>query len=193
VAAALGFGSRLPAAPRSSPKQGQNGLELAFLTQLGEVVLPAELGRDGIARVSRAFALWAAGYRRDAELLHPYGSANIRYTGDSPVGRWRGQADLLRREARRRFGRSFESLPLTRRRELVTAALANERIDRMPDPVGASHVAVALVAWFFGSPEATDLCYQARIGKTQCRPLVNSARQPLPLAPRAGGRGSGAS
>jgi hypothetical protein len=188
AAAALGFRSRLTAQPQGASRQVQNGLDLAFLIRLGEVVLPAELGNDGIARVTRAFGQWVVGYRRDAELLHPYGSANIRYSGEPPAGRWRAQATQLRGEARRRFGRSFESLPLPRRRELVTAALANERIDRMPDALGANHVALALVAWFFASPEATDLCYRARIGKNQCRSLVNSPKEPVPLVPRAAGR-----
>jgi hypothetical protein len=56
----------------------------------------------------------------------------------------------------------------------------------MPDPLAANHVVVALVAFYFGSAEANDLCYRAAIGRNQCRPLVNSPREPLPLAPRRG-------
>ena len=42
--------------------------------------------------------------------------------------------------------------------------------------------AVALLAHFYASPAATDLCYEARIGKDTCRPLAQSSRKPLPLA-----------
>jgi hypothetical protein len=42
-------------------------------------------------------------------------------------------------------------------------------------------VAVALVAHYYASPAATDLCYGASIGREQCRPLAHSRRQPLPL------------
>jgi hypothetical protein len=57
----------------------------------------------------------------------------------------------------------------------------------MPSVAGANHVAIALAAFFFGSPEGVDLCYRAKIGKNQCRPLVNAAREPLPLAPARSG------
>jgi hypothetical protein len=57
----------------------------------------------------------------------------------------------------------------------------------MPEPLDANHVALALVAWYFSTPDANDLCYQARIERNQCRPLINAPREPLPLA-RDGGR-----
>jgi hypothetical protein len=38
-----------------------------------------------------------------------------------------------------------------------------------------------MLAHFYESPEAADLCYEAQIGKNQCRPLAASLRKPLPL------------
>jgi hypothetical protein len=166
-------------------------LDAAVVTQLGEVVLPAsELGRAGVARVSRAFTQWVAGHRRGAELVHPYGSATIRYTGESPASRWRDQLVALQSAARARHARGFTDLTIAQRRALVTAALAAERTDRMPNALAANHVAIALVAFFYETPEATDLCYAARIGRNQCRPLIHSARAPLPL--RGPARGAAA-
>jgi hypothetical protein len=182
AAAGLGGAVRADAQPATSGPQGQGtGLDSTLLRALAEAVLPGELGDIDTARVSRAFARWAEGYRPGAELNHPYGSATIRFAGESPVVRWRSQLDALQPSARSRFGRTFETASLEQRRELVRAALADERIDRMPSPLSAGQVAIALLAWYFASPEATDLCYRARINATSCRPLGNAGREPLPL------------
>jgi hypothetical protein len=170
----------VPAEPQGPP------LDAALLAAVGDCVLPGELGPDGVRRVTRGFAQWIAGYRRGAELVHPYGSPNIRSTGASPLPTWREQLAALQREARARHRRAFAALAPDERRALVAAALEGDRLNRLPDPLGASHVAVALAAWYFRSPEAADLCYRARIGRNQCRPLLNAPREPLPLAPPRG-------
>lgn len=169
-------------APPGGATAGQGtGLDSTLLTALAEAVLPSELGDIDTARVSRAFARWAEGYRTGAELNHPYGSATIRFAGASPVVRWRSQLDALQQSARSRFSRSFDAASLDQRRELVRAALSGERVDRMPSPLSAGHVAIALLSWYFASPEATDLCYRARINANSCRPLSGAQREPLPL------------
>jgi hypothetical protein len=190
VGAALGVGARArlaeatpPAA--AAPMQGPT-LDAVIVTRLGEVVLPAELGDAGIARVSRAFTQWIAAYRQGAELVHPYGSTDLRTTGPSPAARWRGQLQALERDARAKHRRGFIALNRDQRRALVTAAIEGERTNRMPDPIEAGHVAIALVAWYFSTPDAVDLCYRARIGRNACRPLVNAPREPLPLARTSG-------
>jgi hypothetical protein len=157
-------------------------LDTATVTRLAEAVLPGELGDAGFARVSRAFTEWVAAYRPGAELVHPYGSTEIRQTGASPASRWREQLAALDRDARATHQRGFNALTRDQRRALVTSALGSDRTNRMPDPLAASHVALALVAWYFATPEANDLCYKSRIGRNSCRPLVNAPRQPLPLA-----------
>ena len=192
VGAAIGAGLRLrPAHAASSLAPNQAApLDPTSVTRLAEVVLPAELGDAGFGRVSRAFTEWAAAYREGAELNHPYGSAEIRHTGTSPSGRWRLQLAELDRDARSRHQSPFNTLTVEQRKAIVTAALASDRTNRMPDPLSANHVALALVAWFFASPEATNLCYNAKIDRNQCRPLVNAPRQPLPLrGPGTGDRG----
>lgn len=192
VGAALGLGARARLAQarshESAPAQSMS-LDATMVTRVAEVVLPAELGNDGFNRVSRGFTRWLAEYRPGVELVHPYGSTNIRQTGASPATRWRAQLGALDREARDKHQRGFNALTREQRRELVTAALAAGRETRLPDPLDADHVALALVAWYFASPDAIDLCYGKRIGRNQCRPLVHSPREPLPL--RDGGRGTG--
>lgn len=186
IAAAAGLAPRLPAqapgAPAAEASSAQGAtLDLALLHRLAEAVLPSELGSDGAARVARGFRDWIAAYRSGTELVHPYGSATIRYTGESPVTRWREQLATLDRQARAAHGRPFSSLSAGDRRTVVRSVLAEDRTARLPDPLSADHVAIALMAWWFRTPEATDLCYQARIGRHQCRPLVNSPREPVPL------------
>jgi len=183
IASTLGLRGRSIAA-LVSPSRGSQvtPLDPVLVTRLGEAVLPGELGEAGTARVARAFVQWLAAYRAGAEQVHPYGSADLRYTGASPAARWRDQLDELDRAARRDHGRSFASLTTAERRGLVAAALAGDRSGRLPDPIAARHVAVGLLAWFYASPDATNLCYRRRIDADSCRPLMASPREPLPLA-----------
>ena len=152
------------------------------LRALGDVVLPSVLGHDGKAKAVAAFVAWVKGYREHAELTHGYGTSRIRYSGPTPATRWTAQLDALESAAREQFRAGFASLSATRRELLVRDALAALRLDRMPDVADADHVVVGLLAHFYGSSDATDLCYRAAIGRERCRPLGHSARHPLPAA-----------
>lgn len=151
------------------------------LHALAEVVLPSELGRGGLSREVDAFRRWMSEYREHAELTHGYGTSRIRYSGPTPATRWTSQLDGLDAAARKQFGSSFAALPVTRREQLVRAALARAKVDRMPAVANADHVALALLAHFYASSEANDLCYGVAIGRETCRPLGQSSRKPLPL------------
>ncbi|MEJ7810669.1 MAG: hypothetical protein WKG32_09705, partial [Gemmatimonadaceae bacterium] len=89
-------------------------------------------------------------------------------------------------EAVRRHGRAFPALSVAERRALVRARIAASGTvpDALPSLLAARDVTVAMLAHFLASPEATDLCYRARIGKNACRPLAASPRRPDPLPPR---------
>ena len=149
------------------------------LADLAALVLPSELGVDGARRVARAFQRWLDGYVEDAELVHGYGTSALRFARPSPRARWAEQLERLRAQ--------FASASAAQRREIVRAALAGDRLDRMPDVASAPHVAVALLSFYFNSADAADLCYGARIGRESCRPLAAQARKPLPLARGARG------
>jgi hypothetical protein len=190
LAAALGIGVRARGLQAETPVSNEqsSNLDAAIVRGVADAVLPSELGNDGMATVSRAFTQWIGGYRPGVELVHPYGSTELRQTGASPIGRWRSQLAALDASAREKHGKAFPALTKDQRRELVTSSLGDERLSRLPDPLQASHVAMALLAWYFATPDAVDLCYNAKIGRNQCRPLVHSAREPLPL--KNGGRPS---
>jgi hypothetical protein len=153
----------------------------ATLDALAAAVLPSELGRAGTTRVAREFRDWGTKYREDAELVHGYGTSRLRATGPTPLTRWTTQLDELEAQAQSKHQQRFRDLGVEQRADLVRAALAGQRLDRMPSVVDANHVAVALLAHFYDSPTATDLCYNAHIGKQTCRPLSAQARKPLPM------------
>ncbi len=159
-------------------------LDSRQLRALGAAILPGELGADGVNRVVSAFENWLAGYREGAELVHGYGTGELRRTGPSPALRWSAQLRELDAAARKQ-GHSFEQLGSDARQVLVRAALEGQRGVALPAIDRAPHLALGLLAYFYGSPEATDLCYQARIGSNGCRPLAESSPRPLPLAGRS--------
>jgi hypothetical protein len=153
----------------------------ATLDALGEAVLPSSLGRAGISAEVAAFRDWGAGYHENAELNHGYGTSRLRSTGPTPMTRWSTQLDALDAAARTKHKQSFRETTIAQRQELVRVALQGERLDRMPAARDANHVAIALLAHFFDSSAANDLCYEAKIGKATCRPLGASGRKPLPM------------
>ena len=154
----------------------------ATLDALAEVMLPAAaLGRAGVMRASAAFRAWGADYREGAEINHGYGTSRLRTLGPTPLTRWAKQLDDLDAAARAKHQKRFRELTIDDRAALVRGALEGQRVDRMPGVVDAPHVALALLAHFYDSTAATDLCYQAQIGRQTCRKLSDAPRKPLPM------------
>ena len=153
----------------------------ATLDALAAAILPSELGRTGIAKAARDFRDWGAKYHESAELVHGYGTSRLRSTGPTPLTRWTTQLDELEAQSRSTHQRRFSELTVAQRSDLVRAALQGQRLDRVPPIVDANHVAVALLAHFYDSSAANDLCYGAQIGRQTCRPLSASSRKPLPV------------
>jgi hypothetical protein len=158
-------------------------LDPTLLAALGDTVLPESLGADGRARAVRAFAQWLAGYKPVNEEMHGYGNQEITYTSADPAPGWNAQLEGVELLARRKHRRGFAALDVAARRELIRSLLARQRGSTLPsNPLAAPHVAIALLAHWADSSDATDLAYGARIAKGNCRPLAESARKPLPLA-----------
>src|SRR5262249_44351952 len=129
----------------------------------------------------RDFIDWGAGYRDGAEAVHGYGTSRLRTLGPTPLTRWTGQLADLDARAQSAHQKRFSALTAAEREAIVRAALQGQRLDRMPNVADANHVAIAMLAHFYDSALATDLCYEAQIGKQTCRPLAAQARKPLPL------------
>jgi hypothetical protein len=183
AAAGAVAGKPIPASAQAPPR----ALDPALLAAIGEAVLPESLGAAGRTRAVRAFGAWIAVYHPVTEEMHGYGSAEITYTPADPAPGWNAQLEGLDLLSRRKHRRGFAALDLAARRALLKpqlAQLSRQRGDRLPtNPLAAPHVAVALLAHWVDSSEATDMAYGVRIGKGECRVLAESSRKPLPLAP----------
>ena len=153
-------------------------LDRVRLGAVSEVVLPSRIGFAGRMAAVDGFLRWVAGYRGGAELLHGYGSAEIRRTPPSPATRWAAQLAELDLVAVRRFGHPFAETSLTDRTGLIVAALESEAGPDLPAIARARHVALGLLAHWAESPPATDLAYRARIGRLGCRPLAENPDRP---------------
>ena len=151
--------------------------DVATLNAIADVVLPRELGADGRRSTVTAFVRWIRGYKGGAETDHGYGVTRIRRTAASPALGYSAQLTALQSSA----GGAFQTIAVDDRRPLVEAALASARIDRLPARPNGGHVISDLMAFYFNSPAAADLCYRAAIGRHDCRGLPGSEKPPEPL------------
>lgn len=163
----------------SGPPAGR--LDSPVLREVGGLVLPGELGAAGREAAVAAFRRWADGYDAVPELNHGYGTSEIRYGPADPVPGWRAQLEALDVEARRRHGAPFATLGDDQKLVLLRSHVDAVQNDDLPSPLRARHVAVALLAHWAGTPEATDLCYGVRISPQTCRGLARSSDEPEPI------------
>lgn len=182
-----GAGNRSPDGDAAAVGPMREELAGELLDAVADAVLPSAIGAEGRREAAEAFRRWLEGFEPAAELNHRYGSQAIRYGPEDPGPRWASQLAALELVARRREESGFAELPPARRRALIRR--------RVPDPGGdapgralpgnparAEHVAVGMLAWFYGRPEGVDLAYRARIGRHSCRPLEDSGDPPPPLS-----------
>ena len=148
---------------------------------MAEAVLPAELGDDGHERAVAAFERWSDGLEPVVELAHPYLVPETRYSGPDPRPGWVAQLQGIEKECESRYGKAFGDLDVPARRNLLARPLGQAG-PGIGSPANADHVALALMAHFFASPIATDLCYGRVIAKQQCRGLEGALRDPVALA-----------
>jgi hypothetical protein len=154
----------------------------ATLDALADIVLPSTaLGKAALAKEIDAFRKWGAEYRDGAEANHGYGTSRLRILGPTPMTKWTTQLDDLDAAAKAKHQKAFHELPPGDRVDLVRSALQGQRLDRMPSVTDANHVALALLAHFYNSASANDLCYESQIGQQTCRPLAQQTRKPLQM------------
>jgi hypothetical protein len=147
------------------------------LRALAAVVLPAELGAAGTDRTAGAFVRWVRGYRAGAEMDHGYGATRLRSKGTSPAPNYLRHLEALRG--------ALLAGDMDSKRQAVTAALEQARITDLPRTPDGRHIAADLMAFYFRSSDANDLCYRAAIGRDLCRGLDGSEQAPAPLKGRA--------
>jgi hypothetical protein len=155
-------------------------LDRALLRAIGDAVLPDSIGAAGRDRAIVAFEIWLQEFEPNAELVHPYGGWIVPYGPDDPSPRWAEQLEQLEHRTRDRSMSSFRDLSREDRRALLTEAIEDEGPD-FPAPADAQHIAVALMAHYFASSDATNQCYGAAIDKLQCRVVATAGEKPIAL------------
>ena len=164
------------------------GFNRAQLDALGEVMLPASLGVSVRAAAVTAFVTWIDAYEPVAEEMHGYGYADVRYLPPDPAPAWRAQLDGLDVLARNFRGKAFVALDVKSRERIVATALRTSRSDRLPSPLAASHIALALLAHWASSPVAWNLALGVDVTPNSCRMLNDALRKPLPMAGTPGAK-----
>ena len=157
------------------------GVRAASLHALADAILPTALGNDGISTAVDLFRGWLDRYQPGAELDHGYGSGTLRYAPADPRPQWTTQLEELDAAARAQHNAAFDSLDRVTRRRLVATRIEGMNADRLPAPLAARHISLALLAWFYTTPTAHDLCYRARITPQTCRPLQDVTAKPRSL------------
>ena len=153
-----------------------------FLTKFGVEVTFVDASDLSAVEAVTGFGDWVDGFEPAAELDHPYLTGELRYGLPHPGPRWAAQLEAMELEAVRRSGVAFAELDADRQRVVVEAALERTGSDGLPgDPAQADHVALGLLAWFYGTSRANDLCYRASVGRHTCRGIGSLPDEPAPL------------
>src|SRR5262245_3574295 len=169
---AAGAAAMIPAQPVDAQVDVFSDAGRRTLDAIAEVVLPSELGVPGRRGVVDAFLRWHRDYREGVDTDHGYGFTRIRQTGPSPARAYPAQMAAL--------GARFAEQPAADRRAAIAASIAAAGIERLPARPNGDHVATDLMAFYFNSSAAADLCYRANIGRDACRGLPGSENPPSP-------------
>ena len=144
------------------------------LKELAATVLPASLGRAKTDAVADQFARWVREYRAGEAMSPGYGNPRVRYKGPSPAPKYMTQLAQLAADP-------LAQPDMSSRRNQIGQAIKTAGIrDLSPVPEG-NYIAADLMSFYFFSPEANDLVYNAAIGKDMCRTIKNSSSVPAPL------------
>ena len=155
------------------------------LRDVATTVLPSAIGAKGQDEAVDHFLRWLRDYKEGVPLSHGYGEPRLVRSGPSPAPGYGAQVTALQQAATGRGGR-FGALPLSERRAILDAAFKSAGIQNLPGRPDGKHVVADLMAHYFRSSAANDLCYNARIGRHTYRAIRVTTVRPLPLN---GGRG----
>lgn len=156
--------------------------QIFLLRDVAATVLPSAIGRKGQDEAVDNFLRWIRDYQEGVPLSHGYGEPRLVKSGPSPARRYRTQIDALHAAAKARGGR-FGALPLEDRRALLDDAFRAADVRNLPGRPDGKHVVADLMAHYFRSSAANDLCYNARIGRNTYRAIRVTTVRPQPLTP----------
>jgi hypothetical protein len=160
--------------------QELTGDMIFVLRDVAATVLPSAIGSKGQNEAVDNFLRWIREYKEGVPLSHGYGEPRLVKSGPSPKGGYSSQLASLQQAAQARGGR-FGALPLEVRRELLDAAFKTAEVRNLPGRPDGKHVIADLMAHYFRSSAANDLCYNARIGRNTYRAIRVTTVRPQPL------------
>ena len=155
--------------------------QVLVLRDVAATVLPSAIGAKGQDQAVDNFLIWIRDYREGVPLSHGYGNPRLERTGPSPAPGYAKQIGALQQVARERGGR-FGILPLETRRAILDEAFKAADVRNLPGRPDGKHVVADLMAHYFRSSAANDLCYNARIGRHTNRAIQITTVRPRPLA-----------
>jgi hypothetical protein len=155
--------------------------DVLILRDVARTVLPSAIGAKGQDDAVDELLRWLRDYKEGVPLSHGYGEPRLVRTGPSPAPRYASDLAGLEAAARGRGGR-FGALPLETRRALLDAAFTAAGVRAFPARPDGKHVVADLMALYFRSSAANDLCYNARIGRHTYRAIRVTTVRPRPLA-----------
>jgi hypothetical protein len=159
--------------------------QVFVLKDVAPTVLPSAIGAKGQDDAVANFLRWLREYKEGVALSHGYGEPRLVKSGPSPRPGYVDQLAALQQAAQARGGR-FGALPIEVRRELLDAAFKAADVRNLPGRPDGKHVVADLMAHYFRSSAANDLCYNARIGRNTYRAIRVTTVRPQLLN---GGRG----
>lgn len=154
--------------------------QIFVLRDIAPAVLPSAIGSDGHYEAVASFLKWIREYKEGVALSHGYGEPRLVKSGPSPRSAYGTQLAALQQAAQARGGR-FGALPIAVRRELLDAAFRAADVRNLPGRPEGKHVVADLMAHYFRSSGANDLCYNARIGRNTYRAIRVTTVRPAPL------------
>jgi hypothetical protein len=154
------------------------------LHDVAATVLPSAIGRSGQDDAVDNFLRWISEYQEGVALSHGYGEPRLVKSGPSPAPRYAAQIDALQAAAKAK-GARFGALPIDERRALLDEAFKAADVGALPGRPDGKHVVADLMAHYFRSSAANDLCYNARIGRNTYRAIRVTTVRPQPLVSQA--------
>ncbi len=154
--------------------------QVFVLRDVAATVLPSAIGNKGQNEAVDNFLRWIREYKEGVALSHGYGDPQLVKSGPSPAPGYTKQLIALQQAAQSRGGR-FGSLPLEVRRELIDTVFKAADVRNLPGRPDGKHVVSDLMAHYFRSSGANDLCYNARIGRNTFRAIRVTTVRPAPL------------
>jgi hypothetical protein len=153
------------------------------LRDVARTVLPSTIGPKGQDEAVDNFLRWIRDYKEGVPLSHGYGEPRLVKSGPSPAPGYAKQIAALQAAAKAKGGR-FGALSLVDRRALLDEAFTSADVRNLPGRPDGKHVVADLMAHYFRSSGANDLCYNARIGRNTYRAIRVTTVRPEPLRPQ---------